>query len=129
MPNAEPINVADMSEFCRLVETGNVTVTWSVSADLGLNSIGSQRLVRFFCNASNIEKGRTTDHLIELLCEGLKIPVASQDHCISGEGDVRRNGTRIEVKYDWYKAIPYQDPCEYGTGVLVLFDTRDTDAV
>jgi hypothetical protein len=126
MQETEPITVADLNVFTQLVEQDRVCVAWSVLSEIGPEWIGSRCEIKFFVDDTAMADNEFTKQLANRLVAGLGIPATSKDHVISGEGDLRRSGTAIEVVYDWNKAVPYDEPVETGSGVSCLVDITET---
>lgn len=126
MEELESITVADLSAFAELVEEDRVGVSWSVLSDIGPEWIGSRRKLNFFVDGILMAENEFTNRLASALIEGLAIPATTKDLVITGEGDLRRNGSSIEVVYDWAKAMPYDNPVETGSGVFTLVKVMDT---
>jgi hypothetical protein len=126
MSDDKPFVVDDLATFCQLVEQDRVGVGWTVYSDIGPEWIGSRRELTFYVDGRPASNNATISRLGDLLIEGLQIPATSSDFVIYGEGDLRKNGSAIEVIYYWYKTIPYDYPVKGGSGVFTLVQTDDS---
>lgn len=125
MSDDQPFSIPDLDTFCQLVEQGRVGVDWTVLSDIGPEWMGSERRLTFHVDGRAVGDNPTISRLAARLIDGLQIPATSSAHVIRGEGDLRKNGSAIEVVYDWSKAIPYDHPAETGSGVFTLVQTDD----
>ncbi|MCR9200198.1 MAG: hypothetical protein NXI04_16305 [Planctomycetaceae bacterium] len=119
---SEAIRVADLISLAQLVEEDKVGVSWTALSEIGPEWIGSRRKVTFFVDGTPLAENEVTCQLADRLITGLGIPATGKDHVISGEGNLRLNGTVIEVLYDWDKTVPYDDSIEAGSGEFRLVD-------
>ena len=124
--SARPFVVQDLATFCQLVEQGRVGVEWTVWSDIGPGWIGSRRELGFSVDGRPVPENATVSRLVNALIDGLQIPATSSDSVISGEGELRKNGSAIEVVYEWHKAAPYDYPSESGSGVFTLVQADDS---
>ena len=117
--------IADVDTLVRLVDQDRVGVDWTVTSTIGPGWIGSSRELSFYVDGKPIAENALARRLTNALIEALSIPETSEDHVISGEGDLRRRGTLIEVVYDWSAAIPYDFPSDSGSGVVALINIEN----
>ena len=121
----QPTEVRDLETLVGLVDQDRISVDWTVNCEIGPEWMGSNRALTFYVDGNPIAENPLTQRLANALVDALSIPATSKDHVISGEGDLRRRGTVIEIVYDWNSTIPYDWSSGTCGGVVEIIDISD----
>ena len=120
MAEIESIIVADLESLLQLMEEAEFWVKWEVLCSIGPGWIGGRCEIRFYLGDQPLANTSFHDQLKSALSQAVPIPLESPDAVIWGEGDIRRAGDGLEVEYEWFKCIPYEEIAESGHGTAPL---------
>lgn len=102
------------------MKTMEFYVEWTVTSDIGPSWIGSSRTIDFYLDDAKLMDTDFVETLKNKLIKAIPIPSESKDHVIQGNGDITLKNNQLEVDYEWYAAIPYQDVDESKEGKIIL---------
>lgn len=122
MKESDNIIVENLASLIEQMNNSEFWVEWKVLSNIGPDWIGSSRSICFYLGELAICENKFHDQLRSAMIEVAKIPETSSETVIDGEGKIQYLDGKLNVKYWWSKAIPYQDPCEQGNseGTLVI---------
>lgn len=121
----QPDEIRDLDALVGLVDQDRISVSWTVTSAIGPEWIGSTRKVSFYVDGIPVPENPLIQRLANVLIEAILIPETSENRVISGEGDLRRRGSLIEIVYEWSAAIPYDWPSDSGSGVVTLINLEN----
>lgn len=117
--------IRDLDALVGLVDHDRVSVDWTVTSAMGPEWIGSTRKLSFCVDGIPIAENSFTRRLAKAIIEAISIPETSEELVISGEGNLRRRGTLIEIVYEWRAANPYDWSSDSGSGVAKLMNIEN----
>lgn len=115
------IKIEKFDKLKSLMKSMDFFVKWIVTSDIGPDWIGSTREIKFYLDEFILYETEFCKSLKYKLIDTLSIPSESKDHVIIGDGDITLKDNRLEIYYEWYAAIPYQDPDESKEGKVLFY--------
>lgn len=118
--NESFIDINNSRELHQKMKSMDFFVEWRVTSDIGPDWIGSFREINFYLDDFMLKENQFCKELKEKLIQIIAIPSESQDHVITGEGDITIDGNSLMLDYSWEAAIPYQDPDQSEAGTVLF---------
>lgn len=115
------IIVESFEELKTKMRTMEFYVQWNVYSDIGPNWIGSSRTLDFYLDDFLLNDTKFCKKLKNRLVASIPIPSESKEHVITGNGDITLKENQLEIYYEWYATIPYQNPNKSKEGKVVFF--------
>lgn len=120
MNDIQPVVVEQLETLLALIEQADFWVKWEVRCQIGPEWIGGGRSIQFYLARRPLADTPLHDRLKHALVEALRVPEASEDAVICGEGTIIRKGDVLEIEFEWSAAAPYMYPHDGGHGTAAL---------
>ncbi len=122
MNEPRPIEIKTLEGLLKAMESAQLGVEWKVRCDIGPDWIGGGVLVQFYLDDRPLTETDLHNYLKQTLIEHLDIPESTVNSVITGEGEIKRVGNKLEINYDWYEAVPFAYSHASDGGKTVFID-------
>jgi hypothetical protein len=122
MQQPDSITIDSLASLLGHLDRSEFWVKWEVLCNIGPEWIGGGRSICFYLDRRPLAENPFHDRLRLIAIGVLDIPAESPDAIISGEGEIQQVNDTLEIEFEWWKAIPYMNPCDRSYGRRTLID-------